>query len=158
MESSAKMGFNLPGGADGLYPSPLSDNWRKLDEQPRLVVDSGTTGIWRWYKYADNTCELYGKRSDPTVTCTIAMVQRYRSSVLTQAFPVAIQSIEYINLDARSVGSVEAGNIHIEIDAMMEAYTNSSFTFLYATDQNEGQYTSSNKWPKECYFEVKGTW
>lgn len=158
MDSTSKMGFNLPGGADGFSPDPLSENWRKLDEQPKLVVDCGTTGIWRWYKYADGTFEMRGKRSDPEVTCTIAMVQRWRSSVLTQSFPVAIQSIEYISLDARSVGSVEEGNIHIEIDAMMESYTNSSFTFLYATDQDEGQYSSSNKWPKECYFEVKGTW
>lgn len=158
MDSTSKMGFNLPGGADGFSPTPLADNWKKLDGQPLLVKDSGKTGIWRWYKFADGTYKMYGKRSDPEVTCTIAMVQRWRSSVLTQSLPIAIQTIEYVNMQARNVGEVAAGNIHIETQAMMDKYTNNSMQFIYATDQNEGQYTSSNKWPKECYIEVRGTW
>lgn len=158
MDRSSKMGFNLPSGADPFTPAPLTENWEKMDDQAKLVISYGKTGIWRWYKYADNTFEMYGKRSDPEVTCTIAMVQRWRSSLLAQSFPIAVQSIEYINLDARSIGNIGSGNIHIEIDAMMESYTNNSFAFIYATDQNEEQYTSSNKWPKECYIEVKGIW
>lgn len=158
MDKSTKMGFSLPSGADPFTPGPFTENWEKLDKQPKLVLSSGKTGMWRWYRYADNTFEMYGKRSDPTINCTIAMVQRWRSSLLTQSLPIAIQTIEYCNMQARNIGEIASGNIHIETQAMMESYTNNAMLFIYATDQNEGQYTASNKWPKECYIEVKGTW
>lgn len=157
MQTTTKMGFKLPELGDEPNPDGYNDNWTMMDDQ-RLLVDSGKTDMWRWYKYSDNTFEMHGKRSDPTVTCTIAMVQRWRSGVLSQALPIAIQSIEYLNMQARSLGTVSAGNIHIEVQAMMDSYTTSSMSFIYATDQNEGAYSPGNKWPKECYIEVRGTW
>lgn len=157
MESSELMGFNLPSGSDGFTPVPLSDNWRKLDGIP-LPCECGKTGIWTWKRYSDGTYEMWGNRSDPAVTCTIAMAQRWRSGELTQSLPISIRTIDFMVPHAVNNGSLTLGTIHVETQAMITAYDTGSIRFFYATDQDEQPYSGSNKWPKTCYFLLKGTW
>lgn len=38
------------------------------------ILESGTTGIWKWKKYADNTVEFFGKI--PVVSADVNIVQQ----------------------------------------------------------------------------------
>ena len=55
------------------------------------VMESGTTGIWKWKKFSDNTCEFFGKVPVTAYDVNIALGSWYRGAnvydATTYAYP-----------------------------------------------------------------------
>lgn len=49
------------------------------------ILESGTTGIWKWKKYADNTVEFFGKIPVVSADVNIAFSGWYRGANLYEA-------------------------------------------------------------------------
>lgn len=49
------------------------------------VIESGTTGIWKWSKFSDNTCEFFGKIPITNADVSIALGAWYRGANLYEA-------------------------------------------------------------------------
>lgn len=49
------------------------------------VMESGTTGIWNWKKFSDNTCEFFGKVPITSADVTSALGAWYRGPTLYEA-------------------------------------------------------------------------
>ena len=49
------------------------------------IISTGTTGIWRWKKYSDNTCEFFGKVPVTSYTISTALGTWYRGANLYEA-------------------------------------------------------------------------
>lgn len=49
------------------------------------VIESGTTGIWTWKKFSDNTCEFFGKVPITSADVTSALGSWYRGANLYEA-------------------------------------------------------------------------
>lgn len=49
------------------------------------VIESGTTGIWNWKKFSDNTCEFFGKVPITSADVTTALGGWYRGPNLYEA-------------------------------------------------------------------------
>lgn len=49
------------------------------------VIESGTTGIWTWKKFSDNTCEFFGKIPITSATVSTALGGWYRGANLYNA-------------------------------------------------------------------------
>ncbi len=45
-----------------------------------FIVESGTSGIWRYHKYSDGTCELWGRKTITSLAISTAIGSWYRSS------------------------------------------------------------------------------
>lgn len=58
------------------------------------VMESGTTGIWTWKKFSDNTCEFFGKVPVTSAAVTAALGGWFRGESLYEAtayeYPVAM--------------------------------------------------------------------
>lgn len=71
------------------------------EEQP-FLLESGTTGIWSWKKYADNTCEFFGKIPVYAADVTTAIGSWYRGANLYDAtaypYPFAMTEAPAINM------------------------------------------------------------
>ena len=60
------------------------------------VMESGTTGIWNWKKFSDNTCEFFGKVPITSADVTSAFGSWYRGANLYEAtmYPYPVQLTE----------------------------------------------------------------
>ena len=45
-----------------------------------FIVESGTSGIWSYHKYSDDTCELWGRKTITNLAISTALGSWYRSS------------------------------------------------------------------------------
>ena len=45
-----------------------------------FIVESGTSGIWRYHKYSDDTCELWGRKTITNLAISTALGSWYRSN------------------------------------------------------------------------------
>lgn len=48
----------------------------------KTIIETGTTGIWKWRKYSDKTVEFFGKIPIPTTNVTVSFSGWYRGDVL----------------------------------------------------------------------------
>ena len=66
------------------------------------VMESGTTGIWKWKKFADNTCEFFGKVPVTAYDITIALGGWYRGANIydatTYAYPFEMTEAPAVNM------------------------------------------------------------
>lgn len=51
------------------------------------IVETGSSGIWKWNKYASGKIECWGEKSWSNVACTTSVGGGYRSADVTQALP-----------------------------------------------------------------------
>lgn len=51
------------------------------------IVETGSSGIWKWNKYASGKIECWGEKSWSSVACTTSAGGGYRSADVTQALP-----------------------------------------------------------------------
>lgn len=60
------------------------------------VMESGTTGIWTWKKFSDNTCEFFGKIPVTSAETTSALGNWFRGASLYEAndYPYPFQMAE----------------------------------------------------------------
>ncbi len=83
--------------------------WWKV--QP--VVETGTSGIWSYTKYLDNTVELWGVYQIANTDCTTAMGSMYRTAELSPSgFPFTVGSPKLVaSYEAASIsGNTTADN------------------------------------------------
>ena len=61
-------------GANGVSLYPGSGEIT-INEQPlkSFIVESGTSGIWRYHKYSDGTCELWGRKTITNLAISTAL-------------------------------------------------------------------------------------
>lgn len=66
------------------------------------VTESGTTGIWKWKKFSDNTCEFFGKVPVTAYDITIALGGWYRGANIydatAYAYPFAMTEAPAVNM------------------------------------------------------------
>jgi hypothetical protein len=71
----------------------VSSRVSTLEVKPYITA-TGTTGIWKWKKFSDNTCEFFGKIPVTNYEITIALGGWYRGANLydttTYAYPFAM--------------------------------------------------------------------
>ena len=64
------------------------------EEVQPYVMETGTTGIWKWNKFSDNTCEFFGKVPVTNYDITMALGGWYRGAnvyeATTYAYPFAM--------------------------------------------------------------------
>lgn len=101
-------------------------------EQPYLV-DSGTTNIWTWKTFSDNTCEFFAKIPIDGLNVNAALGNWYRSEVVYGAYQYAYPLV-----------MTEAPAIN-----MMFQTRNSSAALLWAFSQDA--YTAQEYLP-QCYL------
>ena len=68
-------------GANGVSLYPGSGEIT-INEQPlkSFIVESGTSGIWSYHKYSDDTCELWGRKTITNLAISTALGSWYRSN------------------------------------------------------------------------------
>ena len=68
-------------GANGVSLYPGSGDIT-INEQPlkSFIVESGTSGIWSYHKYSDDTCELWGRKTITKLAISEELGSWYRSS------------------------------------------------------------------------------
>lgn len=68
-------------GANGVSLYPGSGKVT-ISDQPltSFIVESGTSGIWSYHKYSDDTCELWGRKTITNLAISTALGSWYRSS------------------------------------------------------------------------------
>ena len=68
-------------GANGVSLYPGSGDIT-INEQPlkSFIVESGTSGIWSYHKYSDDTCELWGRKTITNLAISTALGSWYRSN------------------------------------------------------------------------------
>jgi hypothetical protein len=63
----------------------VSNRVKVLESVQPYVIETGTTGIWKWQKFSDNTCEFFGKIPVTNYTITTALGSWYRGANLYDA-------------------------------------------------------------------------
>ena len=58
--------------------SSVSSRVAVLESVQPYVIETGTTGIWKWQKFSDNTCEFFGKIPVTNYAITTALGGWYR--------------------------------------------------------------------------------
>lgn len=58
---------------------------KTLEEVQPYVIDSGTSGIWTWKVFSDNTCEFFGKIPIASASVTTALGNWFRGANLYDA-------------------------------------------------------------------------
>lgn len=56
----------------------LSSRIETLENEQPYLIESGTTGIFSWKKFSDNTCEFFGKIPVQSYNITTALGNWYR--------------------------------------------------------------------------------
>lgn len=65
--------------------SNVSSRVAVLESVQPYVIETGTTGIWKWQKYSDNTCEFFGKIPVSNYAISTALGGWYRGANLYDA-------------------------------------------------------------------------
>lgn len=92
-ETKIEIGRTKKGITDGLTDISRSVGSIEIPEavQP-YVIDSGTTGIWKWSKFSDGTCEFFGKIPVTRAEVSTALGSWYKGATLyestTYEYPV----------------------------------------------------------------------
>ena len=58
--------------------------WSAWIEEP-VVIESGSSGIWKWKKFSDNTCEFFGKIPVTSADVSLALGGWFRGANLYEA-------------------------------------------------------------------------
>lgn len=69
--------------------SNVSSRVAVLESVQPYVIETGTTGIWKWQKFSDNTCEFFGKIPVSNYTITTALGGWYRGANLYDQYDYA---------------------------------------------------------------------
>ncbi len=64
----------------------LKETLAKLLNTP-MIVEQGTSGIWRYRKWSDGTAECWGYTSMESIACTTQWGNAYYSAIKTYNFP-----------------------------------------------------------------------
>lgn len=89
-ESTSNSGSSSSGGSPG-----GSSGVTEEEEQPYLL-ESGTTGIWTWKVFSDNTCEFFGKIPITSANVQTALGSWYRGANLYESttYPYPVEMTE----------------------------------------------------------------
>lgn len=82
--------------------SSVSDRVEVLEGVQPYVMESGTTGIFTWKKFSDNTCEFFGKIPVTSYDITTALGNWYRGANLYEAdtypYPFTMTEAPAVNM------------------------------------------------------------
>ncbi len=112
----------------------------------RMVIESGTDGIWTYRKWTDGTAECWAKINEGSITWSNLWTYAYYSGQITRSFPTNLfQETPIIMTSAES----NAGLNYITI---ITAGTSNSQVQYYVT--------SSKNETRVCYTHIyaKGVW
>jgi hypothetical protein len=70
------------------WDGQLYGNNNQLD----YVIETGSSSLWKWAKYASGKIECWGEKSWSNVACTTSAGGGYRSADVTQALPSGLFS------------------------------------------------------------------
>lgn len=76
--------------------SSVSSRVTVLERVQPYVIETGTTGIWQWKKFSDNTCEFFGKIPVTSASVTTALGNWFKSVAMYEAteYPYPFQMAE----------------------------------------------------------------
>lgn len=80
-----KNGFSVDWDGNGVFAGGLTLN--ETNKLKDYIIETGSSGIWKWAKYASGKIECWGEKSWSNVACTTSAGGGYRSADQTQALP-----------------------------------------------------------------------
>ena len=80
-----KNGFSVDWNGNGVFAGGLTLN--ETNKLTDYIIETGSSGIWQWAKYASGRIECWGEKSWSNVACTTSVGGGYRSADVTQALP-----------------------------------------------------------------------
>jgi len=72
--ATPNLNLDVLSDANKVTTADWNANWAKIDTWAGLfknrITDSGTSGIWKWYKYEDGTMECFGQTAPANLAVT----------------------------------------------------------------------------------------
>lgn len=149
VQNAAPMGYRR--FLDGAW----SDWWKV-----QAIVETGTSGIWDYVKYLDNTVELWGRYQIANTACSTALGSMYRTAELTPSeYPFSVSNARvvahYVGNNVSNGGSGGSGST-VEYGAILyplDAGNTTRPPKYYLT-----RPTSRSSIAGSIYIHVRGTW
>lgn len=85
-----KNGFSVDWDGNGVFAGGLTLN--ETNKLTDYIIETGSSGIWQWAKYASGRIECWGEKSWSDVACTTSAGGGYRSGDQSQALPSGLFS------------------------------------------------------------------
>ena len=83
-----------------------------LEKVQPYVTETGTTGIWKWQKFSDNTCEFFGKIPVTSYDITSALGNWYRGANVYEAnayaYPFKMTEAPAVNMSFQTRNGLAA--------------------------------------------------
>ena len=83
-----------------------------LEKVQPYVIETGTTGIWKWQKFSDNTCEFFGKIPVTSYDITSALGNWYRGANVYEAnayaYPFKMTEAPAVNMSFQTRNGLAA--------------------------------------------------
>ena len=118
------------------------------------VVEAGTSGIWDYIKYLDNTVELWGRYQIANTDCTTALGNMYRTAELTPtAYPFQVDNARVV---AHYIGNAMSGTGTADNGAIL--YPRTGGDSLGPPKYYLLRPSSRSTVAGSIYLYVRGTW